>query len=145
MLICVYSNGKYGESGTRKQTAHIISLSIKPRSFSHILLGFPLENMMFIGAKSVETPDSFNIHPHLKKTHVETRIKKLTSGTGIDWATAEALAIGSLLYQGEPATCSRSNNSKEFLNRGRTRLVGIERARGISGICQCNPKSCSWR
>ncbi|XP_073248521.1 2-oxoadipate dehydrogenase complex component E1-like [Porites lutea] len=62
--------------------------------------GFPLENMMFIGAKSVETLDSFNIHPHLKKTHVETRIKKLTSGTGIDWATAEALAIGSLLYQG---------------------------------------------
>ena len=99
--------------------------------------------MMFIGAKSVETPDSFNIHPHLKKTHVETRIKKLTSGTGIDWATAEALAIGSLLYQGEPATCSRSNNSKEFLNRGRTRLVGIECARGIIGICQCNPKSCS--
>lgn len=71
--------------------------------------------MMFIGAKSVETPDSFDIHPHLKKTHVETRIKKLTSGTGIDWATAEALAIGSLLYQGEPATCSKSNNSKEFL------------------------------
>lgn len=55
---------------------------------------------MFVGAKSVETPDSFNIHPHLKKTHVEARIKKLISGTGIDWATAEALAIGSLLYQG---------------------------------------------
>lgn len=55
---------------------------------------------MFVGAKSVETPDSFNIHPHLKKTHVEARLKKLMSGTGIDWATAEALAIGSLLYQG---------------------------------------------
>ena len=71
--------------------------------------------MMFVGAKSVETPDSFNIHPHLKKTHVETRIKKLTSGAAIDWATAEALAIGSLLYQGEPATCSWSNYRKEFL------------------------------
>lgn len=62
--------------------------------------GFPLEGLMFVGAKSVETPDSFNIHPHLKKTHVEARVKKLMSGTGIDWATAEALAIGSLLYQG---------------------------------------------
>jgi len=62
--------------------------------------GFPLEGLLFVGAKSVETPDSFNIHPHLKKTHVEARIKKLKSGTGIDWATAEALALGSLLYQG---------------------------------------------
>ena len=62
--------------------------------------GFPLEGLLFVGAKSVETPDSFNIHSHLKKTHVEARLKKLTTGTGIDWATAEALAIGSLLYQG---------------------------------------------
>lgn len=66
----------------------------------YFFLGFPLEGLLFVGAKSVETPDSFNIHPHLKKTHVEARIKKLVSGTGIDWATAEALAIGSLLYQG---------------------------------------------
>ena len=64
------------------------------------VLGFPLEGLLFVGAKSVEIPDSFNIHPHLKKTHVEARIKKLMSGAGIDWATAEALAIGSLLYQG---------------------------------------------
>ena len=62
--------------------------------------GFPLEGLLFVGAKSVETPDSFNIHPHLKKTHVEARLKKLKNGNGIDWATAEALAIGSLLYQG---------------------------------------------
>lgn len=66
----------------------------------YFFLGFPLDGLLFVGARSVETPDSFNIHPHLKKTHVEARIKKLMSGTGIDWATAEALAIGSLLYQG---------------------------------------------
>lgn len=66
----------------------------------YFFLGFPLDGLLFVGARSVETPDSFNIHPHLKKTHVEARIKKLVSGTGIDWATAEALAIGSLLYQG---------------------------------------------
>lgn len=66
----------------------------------YFFLGFPLDGLLFVGARSVETPDSFNIHPHLKKTHVEARVKKLMSGTGIDWATAEALAIGSLLYQG---------------------------------------------
>lgn len=41
-----------------------------------------------------------SIHPHLQKTHVVGRLKKLENGSKIDWATAEALAIGSLLYQG---------------------------------------------
>lgn len=35
-----------------------------------------------------------------KKTHVEARLKKLQAGTTIDWGLAEALAMGSLLYQG---------------------------------------------
>ena len=41
-----------------------------------------------------------NLHPHLGKHHVQGRIKKLTEGTKIDFGLAEALAIGSLLYQG---------------------------------------------
>jgi 2-oxoglutarate dehydrogenase complex dehydrogenase (E1) component-like enzyme len=41
-----------------------------------------------------------NIHPHLLKTHVNGRLNKMSVGTDIDWATAEALAIGSLMYQG---------------------------------------------
>jgi 2-oxoglutarate dehydrogenase complex dehydrogenase (E1) component-like enzyme len=44
-----------------------------------------------------------NIHPHLLKTHVSGRLNKMSIGTNIDWATAEALAIGSLLYQGTAA------------------------------------------
>jgi len=47
----------------------------------------------------VTFPPEFEIHSHLKKHHVENRLKKLEAGSGIDWGTAEALAIGSLLYQ----------------------------------------------
>lgn len=53
-----------------------------------------------MGARSVLHPEDFNIHGHLKKMHVEARLKKLQAGSGIDWGLAEALAIGSLLYQG---------------------------------------------
>ena len=73
---------------------------------SSLLLGVPLETLLFVGVKSVETPESFHIHPHLKKTHVEARMKKLESGGDVDWATAEALAIGSLLYQGWSSSLS---------------------------------------
>lgn len=85
--------------------------------------GFPLEGLLFVGAKSVETPDSFNIHPHLKKTHAEARIKKLGSGTGIDWATAEALAIGSLLHQGYHVRFSGQDVGRGTFSHRHTMLV----------------------
>lgn len=62
--------------------------------------GIDGELLKFIGAKSVEVPEEFNLHPHLKRTFVDARLKKLEEGTNLDWATAESLALGSLLYQG---------------------------------------------
>ncbi len=41
------------------------------------------------------------VNKRLRKSHIEERIRKLGTGTDIDWATAEALAIGTLLLQGE--------------------------------------------
>ena len=40
------------------------------------------------------------MNPRLRQSHVGDRLKKLEAGVGLDWAMAEALAIGSLLYQG---------------------------------------------
>ncbi|XP_031548562.1 probable 2-oxoglutarate dehydrogenase E1 component DHKTD1, mitochondrial [Actinia tenebrosa] len=62
--------------------------------------GLMLETLMYIGSKSVELPGDFNVHPHLKKTQIDARLNKLKDGTAIDWATAEAMAIGSLIFQG---------------------------------------------
>ena len=41
-----------------------------------------------------------SVHPTILKTHIEKRKQRLEEGTDLDWATAEALAMGSLLYQG---------------------------------------------
>ena len=62
--------------------------------------GLGAEVLKWVGAQSVNFPDSFNVHSHLKKHHIEGRIKKLEAGSGLDWGTAEALAIGSPLSQG---------------------------------------------
>lgn len=40
------------------------------------------------------------MHPHLKKIHVDARLRRAEEGAAIDWATAEAMAFGSLLAQG---------------------------------------------
>ncbi|XP_001650884.2 probable 2-oxoglutarate dehydrogenase E1 component DHKTD1 homolog, mitochondrial [Aedes aegypti] len=53
-----------------------------------------------IAQTSVRCPEDFALHPHLRKHHVEARLRKIAEGNRIDWATAEAMAIGSLMYQG---------------------------------------------
>lgn len=41
-----------------------------------------------------------NIHENILKHHINNRLSKISEGYDLDWSTAEALAIGSLLYQG---------------------------------------------
>lgn len=62
--------------------------------------GVPIPLLQFVGAKSVDIPESIQVHSHLGKTHVQARLQKLEEGTKLDWSTAEALAFGSLLCQG---------------------------------------------
>ncbi|XP_076662431.1 putative 2-oxoadipate dehydrogenase complex component E1 homolog [Halictus rubicundus] len=65
--------------------------------------GVDLGLLRFIAEKSVQVDDDSTIHPQLAKSHVQTRLRKATDDHRqgrLDWATGEALAIGSLLYQG---------------------------------------------
>ncbi|KAJ2699808.1 hypothetical protein H4R19_005511, partial [Coemansia spiralis] len=49
---------------------------------------------------SVAVGDGFTVHPRLVKRHIQPRLKQLAEGAGVDWSTAEALALGSLLREG---------------------------------------------
>ena len=46
-------------------------------------------------------PESFNIHPRVKTFVLDKRRQAFERGEGFDWATAEALAWGSLLLEGK--------------------------------------------
>ncbi|GJJ77187.1 probable 2-oxoglutarate dehydrogenase E1 component DHKTD1 [Entomortierella parvispora] len=67
---------------------------------SRIDTGIDKEQMHEIGQASVTAPEDFEIHPRLEKFHVQSRLNKLKDGQKIDWATAEAIAFGSLLKEG---------------------------------------------
>ncbi|XP_041347226.1 probable 2-oxoglutarate dehydrogenase E1 component DHKTD1, mitochondrial [Gigantopelta aegis] len=78
--------------------------------------GVPVDVLKFVGAKSVEKPEDWKVHPTIEKTHIERRQHRLTQGTDIDWSTAEALAIGSLLYQGNVLVLSIKGQSNAFIS-----------------------------
>ncbi|VDD94531.1 unnamed protein product [Enterobius vermicularis] len=71
-----------------------------PHSLETWDTGVSRDLLRYIGAKSVTLPKNFVVNSHLQKMHVEARLKKMESGSNIEWGTAEALAFGSLLLQG---------------------------------------------
>uniref|UniRef100_A0AAY5EAB4 2-oxoadipate dehydrogenase complex component E1 n=1 Tax=Electrophorus electricus TaxID=8005 RepID=A0AAY5EAB4_ELEEL len=62
--------------------------------------GVAVPLLQFVGGKSVDIPEEIQVHSHLRKTHVQSRLQKLAEGTKLDWSCAEALAFGTLLCQG---------------------------------------------
>lgn len=93
----------------KKQWSHIQQASGNVTTWD---TGIDYSLLRYIGEKSVSIPKDFvififerfvsstnwlmlqNLHPHLLKTHVNARSKKLNDGQKIDFATAEALAMG---------------------------------------------------
>ncbi|CAL8099803.1 unnamed protein product [Orchesella dallaii] len=85
--------------------------------------GIDINLLKYIGAKSVNFPNSFNIHKHLAKTFVNARLNRITAGESLDWASAEALAIGSLLYQGYDVRLSGEDVGRGTFSQRHAMLV----------------------
>ncbi|MGU3573983.1 2-oxoglutarate dehydrogenase E1 component [Brucellaceae bacterium C25G] len=67
--------------------------------------GVPLKTLKEIGKKLVEVPSDFSVHRTVQR-FLDNRAKMIESGEGIDWATAESLAFGSLVSEGSPIRLS---------------------------------------
>ncbi len=61
--------------------------------------GVPVEALRDIGAKLTNVAEGFSVHRTAQR-FLDNRRKTVEAGAGIDWATAEALALGSLLAEG---------------------------------------------
>lgn len=62
--------------------------------------GVPLDVLDKIGSVLAKVPEDFNIHRRLNNMILKAKQKTIDERKGIDWATAEALAFGSLLLEG---------------------------------------------
>nr|XP_061799113.1 2-oxoglutarate dehydrogenase E1 component-like [Nerophis lumbriciformis] len=76
--------------------------------YSHtpVKTGVSLSDFNQIGKTLTTIPEGFNLHPTLAKRFVPRRTEALESGSGFDWAFAEAFAFGSLLKEGYPVRLS---------------------------------------
>jgi 2-oxoglutarate dehydrogenase E1 component len=65
----------------------------------HNPTGVDQKSLEHIGEVIGSAPEGFNLHRNLKRI-LSTRSKSVIEGKNIDWATAEALAFGSLVVEG---------------------------------------------
>ena len=59
----------------------------------------PRQTLERVVAVLEKLPSDFSVHPKLKK-QLDARVESVRGGEGIDWGTAEMLALGSLLLEG---------------------------------------------
>lgn len=72
-----------------------------------------------------------HVHPRIKKYHVEHRAGRIQEGEKLDWATAEALAFGTLLLDGYHVRISGQDVGRGTFSQRHAMLVDSETERTI--------------
>ena len=70
-----------------------------PEAYERGKTGISVDRLRELGLKFTDLPESLNVHPRLKRV-IGARRKAIETGTGLDWSTAEHLAMATLLVEG---------------------------------------------
>ncbi|KAH0581229.1 hypothetical protein H2248_012346 [Termitomyces sp. 'cryptogamus'] len=100
------------------------------RALSEPETGVGEEMLRRVGTASVHVPEGFEVHSKLER-HIRNRVRSLESGSGIDWATAEALAFGSLMHEGCDVRISGQDVGRGTFSQRHAMLVD-QRTEGVT-------------
>jgi len=89
------------------------------------LTGVSSATLHEIGRKITEVPKGFNVHRTIKR-FLDNRSNMLKSEQGIDWATAESLAFGSLMLDGYSVRLSGQDVERGTFSQRHSVLVDQE-------------------
>ena len=81
-----------------------------------------LETLKRIGKRITEVPPDFNAHRTIRR-QLDNKRKLIEAGEGIDWATAEALAMGSLMLEGFPVRLSGQDSARGTFSQRHAALI----------------------
>ncbi|MBC8337321.1 MAG: 2-oxoglutarate dehydrogenase E1 component [Rhodospirillales bacterium] len=81
-----------------------------------------LERLKEIGQALTRIPDNFTLNAKIVR-QLDAKRKMIETGDNIDWATAEALAFGSLLLEGHPVRLSGQDSGRGTFSQRHSVLV----------------------
>ncbi|MEM6602601.1 MAG: 2-oxoglutarate dehydrogenase E1 component [Pseudomonadota bacterium] len=85
----------------------------------------PEDVLRQVGKALTEVPENFKLHRTLNRV-LENKKKMFETGTGFDWATAEALAFGTLVREGVPVRLSGQDSGRGTFSQRHARLLDQE-------------------
>jgi 2-oxoglutarate dehydrogenase E1 component len=87
--------------------------------------GASLQALREVGGALTRVPEKFNLHRTLRRI-LDNKRKMIESGQGLDWATAEALAFGTLLVEGKPVRLSGQDSGRGTFSHRHAVLIDQE-------------------
>ncbi|KJA23080.1 hypothetical protein HYPSUDRAFT_40201 [Hypholoma sublateritium FD-334 SS-4] len=93
-----------------------------PKAIHDPATGVDVDILKKIGRASVKVPEGFEIHSKLHR-HVKNRLQSIESGKGLDFATAEALAFGSVMLEGADVRISGQDVGRGTFSHRHAMLV----------------------
>ena len=85
----------------------------------------PIEALREVGRALSTIPEGFNAHKTIERLF-EAKRAMIDSGEGVDWATAEALAFGTLLLEGLPVRLSGQDCTRGTFSQRHSGIVDQE-------------------
>ncbi|MCU4651221.1 2-oxoglutarate dehydrogenase E1 component [Roseibacterium sp. SDUM158016] len=83
------------------------------------------ETMAEIGRALTTAPEGFNLHKTVAR-QLEAKAQMFETGQGFDWATAEALAFGSLLTEGYPVRLAGQDSTRGTFSQRHSAFIDQE-------------------
>ena len=106
-------DGKWSHLDRKDEDYQRGETAIKPETFKEI------------GASLARAPDGYPLHKTVARL-LDNKAKMFESGEGFDWATAEALAFGSLMLEGFPVRLAGQDSTRGTFSQRHSGLVNQE-------------------
>jgi len=97
-----------------------------------------LDQLRAVGLAISRVPDGINANAKLVR-QLDHRRKTIESGSGIDWATAEALAFGTLLTEGTPVRLSGQDSCRGTFSQRHSAIVDQDDERRYYPLSNISP------
>ncbi|MDF7673737.1 2-oxoglutarate dehydrogenase E1 component [Acetobacteraceae bacterium ESL0709] len=103
------------------------------------MTGVPFKRLQEVGAALDHVPSGFALHPRLKKL-LEHRSQNIREGGPIDWATAEALAFGTIALDGHKVRLSGQDCGRGTFTQRHDVLTDQETGQNFTPLDHLNHK-----
>ena len=100
--------------------------------------GVARDELLKVAERMTSAPEDFNVHPKIRKLF-EQRRKMVAGEIPVDWGMAEALAVGSLLWEGVPVRIAGQDSRRGTFNQRHAVIIDTERGGDYFPLAHLHP------